>query len=302
MTRTILLADDSVTIRKVVELTFSDSDIRVEAVESGQEALERLERIQPDLVLADVVMPGPTGYEICERVKGSPKPVPVLLLSGTFEPFDPERARACGADGHLVKPFESRTLVQRVEALLARGPLAPLPPPAAAEEELEAVLDDLAAHDELSAIPRAVEPPTAEEPLGEGGEVRAEAAMEIATADEEITSAAEPESGADAAVSAPERMTVSPEDADAIAQALLTRLGGVDAVAQAVLAQLGGIDEIARAVLLRLGGIDAIARPIIQRLGGEALREVAWEVVPDLAEIVIRERLRDIEKEEHGQG
>ncbi len=281
MTRTILLADDSVTIRKVVELTFSDSDIRVEAVESGQEALERLERLQPDLVLADVVMPGPTGYEICERVKGSPKPVPVLLLAGTFEPFDPDRARACGADGHLVKPFESRTLVQRVEALLARGPLAPPPPPTAAEEELEAVLDDLAAHDELSAVPRAVEP---------------------ATAEEEIPSAAEPESDADAAVAAPERLTVSPEDADAIAQALLTRLGGVDAVAQAVLAQLGGIDEIARAVLLRLGGIDAIARPIIQRLGGEALREVAWEVVPDLAEIVIRERLRDIEKEEHGQG
>ena len=287
MTRTILLADDSVTIRKVVELTFSDTDIRVEAVESGQEAMDRLDRLQPDIILADVVMPGPTGYEICERVKGSSRPVPVLLLAGTFEPFDPDRARACGADGYLVKPFESRTLVQRVEALLARGPLAVPVPPVAAEEELEAVLDDLAARDEFAAASPAPEPSRMEEDLAE-------------------VSAGEPE----APVAGPEeefpapggRLSLSPEDADAIAQAILTKLGGIDAVAQAVLGQVGGVEEIARAVLLRLGGIDALAAPIIRRLGGEALREIAWEVVPDLAELLIRERLRQIETEERGRG
>ena len=141
MPKTILLADDSLTIRKVVELTFTDSDIRVESVGSGQEALERLETLEPDLVLVDVVMPEPSGYEICERVKASEHPVPVLLLAGTFEPFDEERARACGADGHLIKPFESTMLLDRVHALLVTPP----EPEAVDDDEdvIEEVLQDL---------------------------------------------------------------------------------------------------------------------------------------------------------------
>ncbi len=118
MAKTILIADDSPTIRKIVELTFSDTEIRVEAVAGGTEALDRLDDLKPDLVLADVVMPEPSGYDICSRVKESEKPVPVLLLAGSFEPFDEERANACGADGHVVKPFESSLLRDKVYRLL----------------------------------------------------------------------------------------------------------------------------------------------------------------------------------------
>ncbi len=148
MRRTILLADDSVTIRKIVELTFSDTDIRVCSVASGQEALDRLSELRPDLVLADVVMPGPSGYELCRAIKTSDRPVPVLLLAGTFEPFDAGQARECGSDGHVTKPFDSRQLVFRVEQLLAhpeptasRSEIAAQP----AEDDLEAMFDDLAA-------------------------------------------------------------------------------------------------------------------------------------------------------------
>jgi CheY-like chemotaxis protein len=121
MRRTILLADDSVTIRKIVELTFGGTDIRVESVGSGKEALERLKDLRPDLALLDVVMPGPTGYDVCRAIKASPRPVPVLLLAGTFEPFDAALARDCGSDGHVTKPFDARQLVERVETLLAAG-------------------------------------------------------------------------------------------------------------------------------------------------------------------------------------
>jgi CheY-like chemotaxis protein len=159
MSKSILVADDSITIRKVVELTFAETGIRVESVGSGREALDRIAELRPDLVLADVVMPEPSGYDVCRAVKTSARPVPVLLLA---EPFDPERARGVGADGHLIKPFESRTLVERVEALLS-GPPAPVPPqappPAPPAEELESVLDDLAA-----ATPPA---PAAEPPVQE---------------------------------------------------------------------------------------------------------------------------------------
>ena len=119
MSRSILLADDSPTIRRVVELSFVDTEFHVESVGSGSEALARLPVLRPDVVLVDVVMPGPTGYEVCRRIKDSDRPVPVLLLAGTFETFDHELARDCGADGCLMKPFESRTLLDRVASLLA---------------------------------------------------------------------------------------------------------------------------------------------------------------------------------------
>jgi CheY-like chemotaxis protein len=143
MPRTILLADDSVTIRKIVELTFGDADIRVESVASGHEAITRFHDLHPDLVLADVVMPGPSGYDVCRAVKASEHPVPVMLLTGTFEPFDAEEARACGSDGHLTKPFDSKHLVERVEQLLERE--ASQSAATGAEDDLEAMFDDLAA-------------------------------------------------------------------------------------------------------------------------------------------------------------
>ena len=118
MPKTILLADDSSTIRKIVELTFTGTDIRVESFGSGAAALERLERLQPDLILADVVMPGPSGYELCKRVKALGAGIPVVLLSSTFEPFDDDLAAECGADRHLLKPFESGTLAETVRQLL----------------------------------------------------------------------------------------------------------------------------------------------------------------------------------------
>jgi CheY-like chemotaxis protein len=118
MPKTILLADDSSTIRKIVELTFNGTDIRVETFASGTAALENLERVAPDLILADVVMPGPTGYELCRQVKASANAIPVVLLSSTFEPYDSDLAAECGADRHLVKPFESGTLTDAVRELL----------------------------------------------------------------------------------------------------------------------------------------------------------------------------------------
>ncbi len=114
MAKTIFLADDSVTIRKVVELTFSETGFQVESVGTGPEAVKRFHESDADLVLADV----PFGYELCRRIKRSAKPVPVILLVGTFEAFDTPRAQACGADGHLVKPFESRLLLEQVQGLL----------------------------------------------------------------------------------------------------------------------------------------------------------------------------------------
>jgi CheY-like chemotaxis protein len=123
MVHTLLLADHSVTIRRVVELTFADQDVRVVAVSDGDQAIERLEAAPPDIVLADTGMPGTSGYDLARYVKQSPRlsHIPVLLLAGAFEPIDRARAEEAGCDGFLAKPFEPQLVISRVNELLARS-------------------------------------------------------------------------------------------------------------------------------------------------------------------------------------
>ena len=120
---TILLADDSVTIQKVVELTFAETEHRVVAVGSGRELFRRLSDVKPDVILCDVVMPDMNGYDICQSLKSEPATLhlPVILLTGTFEPFDRDRALAAGCDAIVTKPFEARDLISSVEDLLRRA-------------------------------------------------------------------------------------------------------------------------------------------------------------------------------------
>jgi CheY-like chemotaxis protein len=137
---TLLLADDSVTIQRVIELTFADEDILVTAVSDGEQAIQRLEAAPPDIVLADIGMPGRNGYEVAQYVKQSPRlaHIPVVLLTGAFEPVDQARASEAGCDGVLAKPFEPQLVIGRVKDLLARprpvtaaanAPDAPASPP-----------------------------------------------------------------------------------------------------------------------------------------------------------------------------
>ena len=142
--RKLLLADDSATIQKVVDLTFSDEGLEVITVGDGQKALEKLDEVAPDIVLADVFMPGLSGYQLCEYIKRTERfsHIPVMLLVGSFEPFDEAEARRVGADDYLTKPFQSiRTLIGKVGGLLSGGGASQeattrkLAPPPEAEKE-----------------------------------------------------------------------------------------------------------------------------------------------------------------------
>jgi CheY-like chemotaxis protein len=128
MAHKLLLADDSVTIQRVIELTFADEDVTVAVVGDGKQAIERIVGDRPDIVLADIGMPERDGYEVAAFVKNNPRfaSIPVLLLTGAFEPLDEERARRVGCDGVLVKPFEPQVVINRVKELLAgRRPVPP---------------------------------------------------------------------------------------------------------------------------------------------------------------------------------
>ena len=119
--RKLLLADDSATIRKVVELTFADEGMEVITTADGDSALNAIASERPDIVLADVHMPGMNGYELCSAVREHPdfRSLPVVLLVGSFEPFDEGEAARVGASSHITKPFQSiRDLIIQVSALM----------------------------------------------------------------------------------------------------------------------------------------------------------------------------------------
>lgn len=124
MAKTLLLADGSVTIQRVIELTFSHEDVRVVSVADGARAIQWLESERCDIVLVDVDLPEVDGYSVAAHMKKSPRlqRVPVLLLAGAFDPVDQDRVRSIGVDGVVVKPFEPQVVVARVKELLAAAP------------------------------------------------------------------------------------------------------------------------------------------------------------------------------------
>ena len=116
----LLLADDSITIQKVVGIIFANEDYELTVVDNGNDALEKARQIVPDAILVDALMPGKSGYDVCREVRQDPaiRDIPLLLLVGAFEPFDEEKARNSGADDHISKPFESQNLIEKVKKLI----------------------------------------------------------------------------------------------------------------------------------------------------------------------------------------
>jgi CheY-like chemotaxis protein len=131
MGNTILLADKSITIQKIVELTFSDDQYEIKCVNDGQAALEAIPQVRPSIILADISLPVKSGYELCETLRKDPSfaefsRTPVILLAGIYETMDEERARAVeervrevGANDLLSKPFDPQLLTTKVKELMA---------------------------------------------------------------------------------------------------------------------------------------------------------------------------------------
>lgn len=332
MRRRILLADDSVTIQKVIELTFMDEDYEVRAVSNGDDAIKALPEVDPHFVIADVHMPGANGYEVCRRSKERRPGVPVLLLVGTFEPFDEAQARAAGSDAYLKKPFDSQELLQRVGDLLSRSgapdaaamPAEPAmpgftgaaetvrmpamgiapPAPAPAEEwggfEIEAEPDAEPEPFSTGSEFSLEEPATDTWRTGYAAEseqifeLEEEPAAPAAPAPRESVFGFEPQPTAAPLLPSLEemehRIEAPPppsldESHEPQADARMAVPPAVAAGTAAVVGN-GGLSD---------ADVDRIARRVVELLGDKTVRDVAWEVVPDLAEVVIKDRLRELE-------
>jgi CheY-like chemotaxis protein len=148
----LLLADDSITIQKVVAIIFANEEFELTVVDNGISALEKAREIRPDVMLVDAVMPGKSGYEVCAEIRRDPAlcSVPILLLIGAFEPPDEEKANSCGADAVISKPFESQQLIDRVNEMLELGKTRSVisaPKPPAIESAAEELWGDLSSFD-----------------------------------------------------------------------------------------------------------------------------------------------------------
>jgi CheY-like chemotaxis protein len=296
MKRRILLADDSVTIQKVIELTFMDEDYEVRAVSNGDEAVALLSDLNPEFIIADVHMPGANGYEVCRRSKQLQPQVPVLLLVGTFEAFDEGQARSAGADSYLKKPFDSQELLQRVEELLAKS--APAPDEAAAPEDLplteKVVIPGFTTEEpawgnfELEAEPEPAAAPPAAEPFEREVAFNLEPDLSFEVAEPEPVFELEK---TDPAFTVREEVFSAPADLEleeAPQDRFLAEEPAAPAPAPAPAAANGGGP-------LSDADVDRIARRVVELLGDKTVRDVAWEVIPDLAEVIIRDRLRELE-------
>jgi len=223
MTKRILLADDSVITRKVVELAFPAPRYHVSSLPEVSASADRLAQEDPDIVLIATGMPQGSGYDLCATIRKNQRTswVPLVLLAGSFEPFDEARARAAGAGGHLRKPFQTSELVSLVQSMMERHPrpgAAPAPVP-----RQSAPLHAERQPSAPAAMPAPAAPPAAAAP------------------------AAAPSNGPQAPPSA--------------------------AVAEAA------------------------AREAINAIAERVVREVAWEIIPDLAEAIIRRRIRELEEQ-----
>lgn len=118
MPATLLAVDDSLTMRKVLELTFAGEDFRVVTAASAETALAMISSESPAIVLADISLPDKNGYDLCTDIKRSSPGLPVLLLSSKFHPYEAPKGLAAKADGYIDKPFDTQKLIDRVQELL----------------------------------------------------------------------------------------------------------------------------------------------------------------------------------------
>jgi CheY-like chemotaxis protein len=132
MGKRVLVADDSATIQKAFAMVFGGQDVSLIAARTLDEAISAARQGRPDLVIADTNLAGRTGYELCAAVKSDAglRGIPVFILASTHSPYDESKGREVGADGHLMKPFESQGIIDKVNEILARAPAGAAKPAA----------------------------------------------------------------------------------------------------------------------------------------------------------------------------
>jgi CheY-like chemotaxis protein len=288
LTTTLLAVDDSKTMRKVIEITFSGEDFRLITCASAEDAMAKLAE-RPTVALIDAGLDGTSGYELCKRLKAAQPSLGVVILSNKQQPFDKALGGQVGADDFADKPFDTQQLIDKVIALTkkmgtsvgtpAPAPVAAAPPPA--HRSVASTLQYGASPVSMPAAPAPAPPVAASAP------VPRPAAPSLPTGPGFGSRA--PSASVTQGSPEPPRPPVVPSAAPSPAHA--------QASAAPVAAAFSGANGADFAKKLGSLGLTSEQVNGVLSLSREVLERVAWEVVPTLAETIIREEIQRLTRE-----
>jgi CheY-like chemotaxis protein len=301
--KTLLAVDDSATMRKVLEITFSGEDFRVLTADGSQAALAKLGD-EPRAVIIDIVLGADDGYALCKEIRRRDASAALILLSSRHNPYDQAKGRDAGADDFMDKPFDTQQMIDKVKkALLAReGGVAAQPahePPSQAPQARPAApafspAPPVAAAAAAKPNPRghtlmfgdnatpAPPPVQASAPQPQAASPQPAARPQRAEPVHSNVSRPAPAPAANPVANRrPEPVAAKPEPA--------ARPAFPGAVAATVNGQLAG----------KLGdlGLSAAQVDAVLALSRDVVERVVWEVVPQLAETLIKEEIARLTKE-----
>ena len=297
----ILVADDSVTMRRILELTFQGEDARVTAVESGESAVRKASELTPDIVFADLSVSsgGMDGYAIASAIKAAPglERTAVVVMASQKHPYDDEKGKAAGVDDHILKPFDTQHVIDRVKQVLSRPRVAPAgvgrvaapavapaaPANAATAAGASRIGTKTIAFGKPPAAANAANAGNA--PAAPGG---APPRPQVAAGAPGFAASAAAKAGVGVAT-AHQAHQQAHQAAPVVQQHVAAPVAApVPApVAAAVAAASGNLEH-------KLSGLGLTAEQVeaVTRLSREVVERVVWEVVPDMAEALIKEEIR----------
>jgi CheY-like chemotaxis protein len=318
MARKLLLADDSITIQKVVELILTEEGFEIKATNNGEEALAVIASFKPDIILADIEMPKINGYQLSEKIKQDPlmRGIPVILLAGAFEPIDEELAKQVNADDFIIKPFESQELISKINAALTISSVAE------GEEvegiaEAEAVgLEEVPVEEDLwsmEEIPETaeVESWSMEEAVVAGTEelleIAEEAGVEAAAVEEVTPPVVKEAAAAEVKIGIPEVEFPSKDELKdifehTVNERISSLLSSLDLKEIILTSLMPSMKDSVEKILWEVAP-DLVERMLKEMLKGalesltKEVEKVIWETVPDLAETMISKEIERIRSE-----
>ena len=256
MTTTLLAVDDSKTMRRVLEITFAGEDFRTVLCDSADEALGKLGE-HPQVALVDAGLDNSAGYELCQKIKAAAPNIAVVMLSSKQQPYDRARGSAAGADDFVDKPFDTQQLLEKVTTIARRAASAPV----------------------MAVAHAPVVMSSAARPSPEVGRPRVQTLAYGSTPTPNIPASPAPPAARPVMASAP-AVEVGPSPV----APLIPKPVAANTAAAAMPADFAG----------KLGGLGLSSAQVeaVLSLSREVVEQVVWEVVPTLAETIIKEELK----------
>ena len=295
MASTLLAVDDSVTMRKVLEITFAGPDFRIVTANSPDAALQKLKTDKPDLIITDGTLEPKNGYDLCKEIKQLLPTTPVLLLSSKQHPFDAAKGAASQVDDHMDKPFDTQQMIDKVKKLLSGQPAAAgAAKPAALAQTTPSMPSPMVEPRPSVAVAVAAAKPVAAAPAPQAATPMQRAKTLIYNPPAPVGAPAP--MPAVAPIASKPITALSPAMARP-AQPLMATLLGAGTEPTANHAAAHGSSPVAAQINGKLAGklealgLTAAQVEAVTALSREVIERVVWEVVPVLAETIIKEEL-----------